>query len=176
MLPAPPRSRKLAFVAAAIVLMSLPLAWHVTIGEFDAIKAWRKDWRILIDKTDFGLLRYIHFLALAYLAWLAAGAAGENLSRTPFMQGLSRILIRVGQQSLAVFASSIVLARVLGAFLNELGSGFWASLFVNVLGFFCIYAVANIAAFSKSEPWKKTSPLVETDEPKRPATKLVVVK
>jgi hypothetical protein len=73
-----------------------------------------------------------------------------------------------------------VLARVLGAFLNELGSGFWASLFVNVLGFFCIYAVANIAAFSKSEPWRKTpakhQPPGEAEDVQRPAPKLVVVK
>ncbi len=179
-LPVPPRSRSLAIAAAAVILISLPFAWHVTIGEFDAIKAWRKDWRILIDKTDFGLLRYLHFLALAYLAWLAAGTAGANLTLTPFMQGLTRILTRVGQQSLAVFAASIVIARVLGAVLNELGSGFWASLFVNVLGFFCIYAVANIAAFAKSEPWKrapaKQQPSPEAEETPRPAPKLVVVK
>lgn len=179
-LPAPPRSRGIAIAAAGLLLISLPFAWHVTVGEFDFIKAWRKDWRILIDKTDFGLLRYLHFLALAYLAWLAAGTAGENLTRTPLMQGLSRILTRVGQQSLAVFASSIVLARVLGAVLNELGSGFWASLFVNVLGFFCIYAVANIAAFSKSEPWRKSpakqQPSGEAEDLQRPAPKLVVVK
>jgi hypothetical protein len=179
-LPAPPRSRSLAIAAAVFLIISLPYAWHVTIGEFEAIKTWRKDWRILIDKTDFGLLRYLHFLALAYLAWLAAGTAGANLTSTPFMQGLSRILIRVGQQSLAVFASSIVLARVLGALLNEFGSGFWASLFVNVLGFFCIYAVANIAAFSKSEPWKKTpvkqQALVDSEDLQRTPPKLVVVK
>ncbi len=179
-LPTPPRSRGLAIVALALVLLSLPFAWHVTIGEFDAIQTWRKDWRVLIDKTDFGLLRYLHFLALAYLAWLAAGIAGENLTRTSFMQSLSRIFIRVGQQSLAVFASSIVLARVLGAVLNEFGSGFWASLFVNVLGFFCIYAVANIAAFSKSEPWKNRStkqrPSVDAQDMQRHAPKLVVVK
>ncbi len=178
-MPAPPRSRGLAIAAAVFLLISLPFAWHITIGEFEAIKTWRKDWRVLIDKTDFGLLRYLHFLALAYLAWLGVGTAGENLTRTPFMQGLSRILTRVGQQSLAVFASSIVLARVLGAVLNELGSGFWASLFVNVLGFFCIYAVANIAAFSKSEPWKKTPAKQQlsgdAEDLQRPP-KLVVVK
>jgi hypothetical protein len=179
-LPAPPRNRGLAIAATALVLISLPFAWHVIIGQSDYLKAWRADWRILIDKTDFGILRYVHFLALAYLAWFAAGLAGENLTRTPFMQGLTRVLTRVGQQSLAVFASSIVLARVLGAVLNELGSGFWASLFVNVLGFFCIYAVANIVAFSKSEPWKKSSakqqPSVEDMEAQRPAPKLVIVK
>jgi hypothetical protein len=179
-LPAPSRHRGLAIAAAAVLLISLPFAWHITIGEFAAIKAWRSEWRILIDKTDFGLLRYVHFLALAYLAWLAAGTAGENLTRTAFMQGLSNILTKVGQQSLAVFASSIVLARILGAVLNELGSGFWAALFVNVLGFFCIYAVARIAAFSKSEPWKKPmakqqSSTEETDT-QRAAPKLVVVK
>ena len=179
-LPAPPRSGRLAIAAAAVLLLSLPFAWHVIVGQSVYIKAWRSDWRILIDKTDFGFLRYVHFLALAYLAWLAAGLGGENLTRTPFMQGLTRIFARVGQQSLAVFASSIVLARVLGAVLNALGSGFWASLFVNVLGFFCIYAIANLVAFSKSEPWKTTklkqSVSPETDEAYRAAPKLVVVK
>jgi hypothetical protein len=179
-LPAPSRRRSLAVIAIAIVLVSLPFAWHVTIGQSDVIKVWRKDWRMLIDKTDFGLLRYIHFLALAYLAWLAAGVAGSNLTRTPFMQGLTRILCRVGQQSLAVFASSIVLARVLGAILNQLGSGVWASLFVNVLGFVCIYAIANLVAFTKSEPWKKPRANlqmpVDEFEAQRPSPKLVVVK
>jgi hypothetical protein len=179
-LPAPPRNRGLAIAAAAVLLISLPFAWHVIIGQSDYIKGWRSDWRILIDKTDFGFLRYVHFLALAYLAWLAAGLGGEKLTRTPFMQGLTRIFGRVGQQSLAVFASSIVLARVLGAVLNALGSGFWASLFVNVLGFFCIYAIANLVAFSKSEPWrtpKVGQPVAnESDDVHRAAPKLVVVK
>jgi hypothetical protein len=176
-LPAPPRRRDLAIAAAAVILISLPFAWHVTIAESDIIKAWRKDWRILIDKTDFGFLRYVHFLALAYLAWLAAGVAGTNLTRTPFMQGLTRILCCVGQQSLAVFASSIVLARVLGAVLNELGSGFWASFFVNVLGFVCIYAIANLVAFAKSEPWRKPKaiPQESADAP-RASPKFFVVK
>jgi hypothetical protein len=180
-LQTPPRSRNLALACIAILLVSLPFAWHVTIAQSDLIKLLRKDWRILIDKTDFGVLRYVHFLALAYLAWLAAGVAGENLTRTPLMQNLTRIFSRVGQQSLAVFASSIVLARVLGAMLNELGSGFWASLFINVLGFFCIYGIANLVAFTKSEPWRgarhKTPILVDTpDEDTRATPKLVVVK
>jgi hypothetical protein len=179
-IPPPPRHRGLAIAAVAVLLISLPFAWYVIIGQSDYIKTWRSDWRILIDKTDFGLLRYLHFLALAYLAWLAAGLAGENLTRTPFMQGFTRIFTRVGQQSLPVFASSIVLARVMGALLNALGSGFWASLFVNVLGFFCIYAIANLVALSKSEPWKtpklKQPVSSETDEAHRAAPKLVVVK
>jgi hypothetical protein len=179
-LPAPPRNFKLAFACVAVILISLPFAWHVAIAKSDFIQLWRKDWRILIDKTDFGFLRYVHFLAVAYLAWFAAGVAGANLTGSPFMQGLTRILSRVGQQSLAVFASSIVLARVLGAVLNELGSGFSASLFVNVLGFACIYAIANIVAFTKSEPWRKskTKPedLPDSAEAHRPTHKLVVVK
>jgi hypothetical protein len=179
-LPAPPRKRELVIAAAAILIISLPFAWHVTIGEFEFIKAWRKDWKLFFDKTDFGIFRYVHFLALAYIAWFAAGVAGENLTKTKFMTSFTRVLTRVGQQSLAVFASSIVLARVLGAVLNELGSGFWASLFVNVLGFFVIYGVANLAAFSKSEPWKKARskpvPVEEGDEAVRAPPKLVVVK
>jgi hypothetical protein len=179
-LPAPPRKRELVIAAALVLLISLPFAWHVTIGEFEYIKAWRKDWKLFFDKTDFGIFRYVHFLALAYIAWFAAGVTGENLTKTKFMASLSRILTRVGQQSLAVFASSIVLARVLGAVLNEMGSGFWASVFVNVMGFFIIYGIANLAAFSKSEPWKKARSkpvhVKENDEALRAPPKFVVVK
>jgi hypothetical protein len=73
-----------------------------------------------------------------------------------------------------------VLARVLGAVLNQLGSGFWASLFVNVLGFVCIYGIANLVAFTKSEPWKKPKANLKTSsdefEAQRSSPKLIVVK
>jgi hypothetical protein len=65
------------------------------------------------------------------------------------------VVSQVGQQSLAVFAASMVLARVLGAFLNLAGGGALAALAVNVAGFAAIIAVARLAAFFKARPWKQ---------------------
>ena len=179
-LPAPPITRSLLLLAGAIVLITIPFAWHVIIAEWAWVRAWRGDWRILYDKTDFGILRYVHFLALAYLAWVAVGPGGRRLTSTAFMRSLSAIFATVGRQSLAVFATSIVLARVLGALLFALGSGALAAILVNVAGFIIIYAVARITDFAKSEPWRRSTQAAalkppESEEPTLERPKLAVV-
>jgi hypothetical protein len=138
-LPRPPVNKWLIAGAAAIVLMTVPFAWHVAIGEFDWVKAWR----------------YVHFLALAYLAWVSVGPGGARLTANPAMRFVTGILTRVGKQSLAVFAASIVLARVLGAILFALGGGPTAAFIVNVSGFLLIFGVAWLTEVAKSEPWRK---------------------
>lgn len=183
-LPRPPVNRWLVALAIAVMVVTIPFAWHVIIAESAWIKALRGAWRILIDKTDFGLLRYVHFLALAYLAWVVVGPNGQHLTSTPIMRVATAVFTRVGRQSLAVFAASIVLARVLGAVLFALGGGAGAAFFVNLLGFATIFLVAWLADIAKSEPWKKAaqkqvadnaSPGME-DQPSKPERpKLVVV-
>jgi hypothetical protein len=183
-LPRPPVHRWLIALSVAVVVFTIPFAWHVVIAEVAWIKAWRGAWRVLIDKTDFGLLRYLHFLALAYLAWVVVGPNGQHLTSTPIMRVVTSIFTRVGRQSLAVFAVSIVLARVLGAVLFALGSGAGAAFLVNVLGFATIFLVAWLTDIAKSEPWKAAAQKPKTEhapqgldgqqgKPERP--KLVVV-
>jgi hypothetical protein len=153
-LPAPPVSRALVALAAALVLVSVPFAWHRAIGAVPEIAALRRDAAALIDKTDFGLLRYLHFLALAYLAWAAVGPGGARLRQGRLMPRVTALVSRVGQQSLAVFAASMVLARILGAFLDLAGGGALAALAVNLAGFAAIVAVAELARLMKRQPWK----------------------
>jgi hypothetical protein len=153
-LPPPPVNRWLVWLAVAVVVLSIPFAWHKVIGLSDALRDWRKDWAILFNKTDFGILRYLHFLALAYLAWVWAGPAGARLQRGGVPGQVIAVICRVGQQSLAVFAASMVMARVLGAVLNLAGNGPLATLAINLAGFAIIIAVARLAAFFKSQPWK----------------------
>jgi hypothetical protein len=153
-LPAPPVNRWLVGLALAVVVLSVPLAWHKIIGLSEAVRDWRKGWSVLFDKTDFGPLRYLHFLALAYLAWVAAGPGGARLRRDGAAGAAVALICRVGQQSLAVFAASMVLARVLGAVLDLAGGGALAALAVNLAGFAAIIAVARVAAWFKGQPWK----------------------
>ena len=110
-------------LAVLTVVISVPFAWHKVIGASELVRDWRMDWSFLFGKSDFGLLRYVHFLALAYLAWVAAGEGGARLRRGGLPGAAIAIVSQVGQQSLAVFAASMVLARVLGAFLNLAGGG-----------------------------------------------------
>ena len=150
-LPAPPVRRWLVWTALVVVVVSVPFAWGKVIGQVELIRTLRQAGAVLIDKTDFGLLRFVHFLALAYLAWVLAGPGGARLRQGGRVVAL---ISRVGQQSLAVFAASMVLARVLGAVLNLAGNGPLAALVVNLAGFALIIGVAQLAAFFKSAPWK----------------------
>lgn len=154
-LPPPPVHRGLIALAAAVVVISVPFSWHQIIGASEFVRDWRRAWSFLFDKSDFGILRYAHFLALAYLAWVAAGAGGVRLQRDGVAGAVIAVVSQVGQQSLAVFAASMVLARVLGAFLNLAGGGALAALAINLTGFVAIIAVARAAAFFKAKPWKQ---------------------
>jgi hypothetical protein len=153
-IPAPPVRRWLIALAIVVVITSIPFAWYKVIGQSEFIRDWRRDYAFLISKSNFGALRFVHFLALAYLAWVAAGYRGERLVRAGKIGALIALICRVGQQSLAVFAASMVLARVFGAFLNLAGGGWVAALIINVLAAFTIVGVAKLAAFFKSQPWK----------------------
>jgi len=78
-LPRPPVNGALIGLAAFIVIANIPLS-NIGVREFGF--DWARDWRIenrgLFDKSDFGILRYVHFLSLAYLCWAAAGEGGAQ--------------------------------------------------------------------------------------------------
>ena len=156
-LPAPPVHRGLVWLATGIVLLSVPFAWGKIISQVEVIRDIRQSAAPLIDKTGFGILRYVHFLALAYLAWVAVGPQGLRLRQTGWAGEIIALICRVGQQSLAVFAASMVLARVLGAVLNLAGNGPLAALVINLTGFALIVGVAKLAAYFKGQPWKTTA-------------------
>ena len=87
--PAPPINRKLVIAAIAVVLITVPWAWfkmyqYLTGYIPDSIVGrflW--DSRETIDpvrwKTWVGLWRYVHFLAVGYLAFAAVGPGGVRL-------------------------------------------------------------------------------------------------
>jgi hypothetical protein len=153
-LPAPPVRRWLVWTAVAVVFLSVPFAWGRIIGQVEVIRDLRHAGSVLFDKSDFGILRYVHFLALAYLAWVAVGPGGQLLRRDGWAGRAIALISSVGQQSLAVFAASMVMARVLGAILHLAGGGPLAALAINLIGFALVISVAKLAAFFKSQPWK----------------------
>ncbi|SHH97628.1 hypothetical protein SAMN05443551_3857 [Marivita hallyeonensis] len=163
-LPAPPRDRRLFWLAVAIILVTIPFAYFRVFNAFPVFLEWRRDWSFLFQKTEFGILRYVHFLATAYAAWFLVGPAGVNIlpgSRPGALarawQGILAIIMKVGQQSLAVFIGSMYLARVLGALLDQVGRTGFSMLWVNLLGFALIIGVAYGAAWFKSHPWKRAA-------------------
>ncbi|MEL7013651.1 MAG: OpgC domain-containing protein, partial [Pseudomonadota bacterium] len=157
----PPVDKRLFWTAVVIVLIIVPVAYFRIYREFEIIKEWRSEWRFLFTKTDFGILRYIHFLAVAYIAWVLVGPKGDNIQ--PRGDGLGarswavilRVIMKVGQQSLAVFIASMYIARLLGALFDQVDRTYLTMVWVNALGFALIIGVAYGAGWFKSQPWKK---------------------
>lgn len=167
-IPAPPVSKVLIWAAILFVVLSAPFgSWKVFLW----VEAWnpavaddiRATWPLtgeFRDKTEFGLLRYMHFLSLAYLGWVVAGDKGARLLPTgdgtaaQVWQQALNIIVKVGQQSLAVFVFSMAVARLLGVLLDIWGRDPLPVLFVNLIGFILITGVAYTAAWFKSHPWK----------------------
>ena len=157
-LPAPPVRSWLVLLAALIVVANLPLS-DVGIREFGQswARTWRADNGLLVSKSDFGILRYVHFLALAYLAWAAAGPGGRALISAGMPRVWRRVVMivsKVGQQSLAVFLFSMFWARVTGLGLDIAGRSAPTTVIANALGFVLIVAVAYFVAWIKGQPWR----------------------
>lgn len=167
-IPAPPVSGLFATCCAAFLVLSAPFgSWKVFLWletwNSDLADAIRPMWQVTLEwreKTDFGLLRYAHFLALAYLAWMLAGsegarliASGQSFAARIWSRVLS-IISKVGQQSLAVFVFSMALARLIGFALDQTDRGILITAAANLAGFALIIACAYGAAWFKSQPWR----------------------
>jgi len=154
----PPFSKRLAGLAIVIVVATVPFAWYMTLRAWPDLMAANIALKPLITKSDFGLFRYIHFLAIAYLAFHAVGEGGRRLATSGFAGRVVDTIRLVGQQSLAVFVTSLVLAQTFGIVLDQIGRttvNFWI---VNLFGFGCLIATAAAVRWYKSEPWRKPKP------------------
>ncbi len=153
--PAPPKRRDLIALAAVVVIVTVPFAWYKIIGASPFVREWRSDWAIHINKTQFGVLRYVHFLSVAYLAWVWAGPMGARLNGSATKERVIGVIRKVGQQSLAVFMTSMVLARWLGVLFDVYGNGPVQAALVNLFGAAIITGTAYFVAYLKSQPWRK---------------------
>lgn len=171
-LPAPPASRVLMAAAIVFLAVSVPFGRWQIWTEVEWIRAWREANAVLFDKTNAGILRYLHFLAMAYLAVVLAGPAGARLrprgtglAAEIARRGMAQV-VKIGQQSLAVFVFSMWLALLLGFLLDfTAGRGWWPTLAVNVFGVALILGVAHLAAWVKSSPWKGQATPTRTQTP-----------
>ena len=161
-LPKPPVTPALFAIAVVLVLACIPFS-SIGIRELglDWVSDWRKANTLLIDKSDFGILRYLHFLALAYICWVLAGDRGDRLLPTGegaparVWQALLAVILKVGQQSLAVFVTSMFLARLIGFGFDVLGKDGGMTLFLNLAGIGVLITVAYGAGWFKAEPWRQ---------------------
>jgi hypothetical protein len=157
---APPVDRRLIALAVVVVVVSIPFAYFRIINQVPEIREWRAQNVIWFDKTNMGILRYIHFLALAYLAVCVVGPKGARLLESPANSvlasvwiGLRSVVLKVGQQSLAVFIFSMFIAIQLGAVFDLVGRSVISMIWVNAIGFGLVALVAYSVAWFKKKPW-----------------------
>lgn len=149
--PAP--SPTLFAVCCVFVLLCVPLNYWPIWGQFEWLKEIRSWLQPFAQKTNFGLLRWLHFLALAYIA-VTAIKGREWLLRTR----VAAPIVKTGQQALPVFLLSMSLAYVGGIFLDQVGRSAWSWTLVNALGFAILIGAAYMFSWFKSAPWKRTQP------------------
>lgn len=148
-LPAPGYDRRLMAAAVAVVILTVPFAWVRSQEAYPAFQTASARLFPLTDKTDFGLLRFIHFMALCYITVHLVGDKGSRL-RGPVV----RMLMVVGQQSLAVFITGMVIAQPIGIALDHAGRTVSAEATGNLFGFGVLIATAYVVRWFKSSPWK----------------------
>ena len=158
-------------LAAQPDVNNILISWGWSEWTLTEWRTWhRENMRIVFSKEFFGLFRYVHFLALAYLVWIAAGDAGKRLPKTGLGGGIVTVVRRVGQQSLAVFIFSIWVSWIIGAWISEMdadGKGGepvaqWVITVANLVGIALLIAVAYIARYFRNPPWSRKTALATT--------------
>lgn len=149
-LPAPRFDRRLMVLAILIVVATVPFAWVRFQETHPFFRMIAAELLPLTDKSDFGLLRFIHFMALCYIAVHLVGENGARL-KGPIV----RVLTVVGQQSLAVFITGMVIAQPIGIALDHAGRTAGVEAIGNILGFGILIATAYLVRWFKNSPWKQ---------------------
>jgi hypothetical protein len=129
-----------AYLSAAFFVT---LTWYFPQLE-NFIPAWLSRLIYPINKTDFDILRFTHFLSLAVVAlhFVPGGWAGL---RSPF----ARPLILCGQYSLQIFALGVALSFAGYALLMELNAGVALHVIVGTAGILIMYGVARTFTWYK---------------------------
>ncbi len=147
-------------LAAAIMLILFPLNFAPIWQNVDWVRTISDAHVWMIDKTDFGPARYAHVLAMALLGLALVDRFPEFLRWRGFEP-----IVKVGQQTLPVFLSTIVLSWSAGMFLDVVGRTPLHVALANLTGFALMLGVANVTGFYKSQPWRRPRHKYQAEAP-----------
>ncbi|MEM8552653.1 MAG: OpgC domain-containing protein, partial [Pseudomonadota bacterium] len=154
-LPAPPFKWWLVALSIAVLALNFVFASRFFWPDHEWIFNFRDATWPLFEKTDQGLFRFTHFLALAYLCYVAAGEGGRRLAGSGLWGGFVAVVRKVGQQSLAIFLTGMVLAQAAGALLDVSGRTALTVAAVNLGGYLFLVGTAYVTAWFKAQPWRR---------------------
>jgi hypothetical protein len=129
-----------AYLCAAFFVT---LTWYFPWLE-SFIPAWLARLIYPINKTDFDVLRFAHFLALAVVALRFVPSGWGGLKSL-----WARPLILCGQYSLQIFALGVALSFAGYALLTELDAGVVLHVVVGAAGVLILYGVARVFTWYK---------------------------
>jgi hypothetical protein len=144
----PPVCRGLTIACAAFVLASIPLSHFPTYSSFHWLDSLRGHLQPFVDKTNLGILRWVHFLCLAYLAVAVLKGRDHVLHRK-----FATPLVTTGQQALPVFLTGTAMSFMGGMALDVWGRSIPKTILVNAIGIVLLFLAATVVAWFKSQPW-----------------------
>ena len=130
-------------VAYLCAAFSLTMTWYFPHLEA-FVPGLLSYWIYPINKTDFDVLRFAHFLALAVVTLHFVPANWAGL-KSPWAQPL----ILCGQYSLQIFALGVALSFAGYALLMELDAGVALHFVVGAAGILILYGVARVFTWYK---------------------------
>ena len=160
----PPASRRLTIAALMVVIGFVPVTFWWLVQSVPLLEAAFAALAPWTDKTFFGPLRLLHFMALTYLALRLVEAVPAILTHP-----LSALVVKVGQQALPVFLSSILLGQIAAILLDVHGRNALTVTVQNLGGFAVLIAIAYLVDYLKAEPWRRPVPPSRAQDPAVPA-------
>ena len=143
--------RPLTVLAVLYLLFSffIALSWHYNSVE-RLIPDWLSRQIYPIDKTNIDMLRFVHFLAIAWLVRLAVPA------NAPFLRWrIFEPLRRCGEHSLQIFCLGVFLALSAQVVVGHYEDSIVSQIAVSIVGLVIMSAAAYAAA------WYKRGPAIE---------------
>jgi hypothetical protein len=145
----PPIRHWMTVCCAVYLVLSIPFSHYPFYSSIVWLDAAQSLLNPLVDKTDLGVLRYVHFLCLSYL--MTALFKG----REHILQGrLAAPFIKTGQQALPVFLTGMVLSIAAGMALDVWGRSIPDTVAVNAAGIVFMILIAHTTEWFKTQPWR----------------------
>jgi hypothetical protein len=145
----PPIRYWMTVCCAAYVVLSIPFSHYPTFSGIAWLDAAQSLLNPLVDKTDLGILRYVHFLSLGYLM-VALFKGREHI-----LHGRLAIpFIKTGQQALPVFLTGMFLSIAAGMALDVWGRSVPDTVAVNAAGIAFLTLTGYVTQWFKSQPWR----------------------
>lgn len=145
----PPGRRAMGALALLVLVVCFPIGHESTFRRFDGLLEWRLAHEVLVNKTHLGILRWLHFLALAFLMNRLLQRNGHWLR-----MALPRRITVLGQHALPMFVLGACLSFSGGMALDVTGRDPIATAGVNLAGLCLLLLAAQGWAWLDTKPWK----------------------